>query len=287
MKRLRALSVLTAGLLVAACAEDDDPQRQLERYVDGYASTVCSALVTCSCSAPSTAQDCAAAYRTMLEYAVAEEMIQSPARAPVAAAIDACLGDLRAAVQGCPGPTRSEVSGGGFEIAKAGFEVLVRSCEPRWIFAGIRASGERCASPRDCAPGLGCDELTYTCEPYATVDSSCATIPCAEGLYCTPALACATQPAAGQACPDGVCAAGSTCVDVDGLMTCVAPHAATESCTDGAGCVAGTYCDWDAGVCTAPLADGAECTDDFECEHLWCRSGTCADPGFCAISRLR
>ncbi len=288
MKRFRARSVLTVGLLLAACAKDDgDPQRQLERYVEGYASTVCSALVTCSCTAPAAEEDCKAAYRTMLEYALAEEMVQSPARAPVAAAVDTCLGDLRAAVQGCPGPTRSEVTGGGFEIAKASFDVLVPSCTPRGLFAGTLASGERCSSPQDCAPGLGCDEEAYTCAPLAAVDGSCATIGCAEGLHCNSSLTCATRPTAGQACPDFACATGSSCVDVEGVMTCVAPHAATESCTDGAGCVAGTYCDWDVGVCATPLTDGTPCGEDFECEHLWCRSGTCADPGFCAVSRRR
>lgn len=287
MTKLRTLATFTAGLLFAACAKDD-PQRELERLVDGYVSTMCSAMVTCSCTPAAAEADCEAAHRTMIEYTLAEETLRYPARAPVPAAIDACLRDLREAVQGCPGPTHDGAGVMGMTVAKAGFSFLVPSCSEQLIFVGTLASGAYCSSPRECAPDLGCDEVARTCAPRAALDESCATIGCAEGLYCSSSLECATPPAAAAACPDGTCAPGSTCVDVDGLMTCVAPHAEDASCTDGAGCVAGTYCDFsDTGLCVAPRADGADCTYDHQCEHLWCSSGTCADPGFCAISSRR
>lgn len=283
MKKSGVLATAAAALLLAACADDGDPKRELEQYIEGYASTVCSAMVTCSCTAPAGKEACEVAYRTMLEDQLADELLEYPGQVPNPAAIDTCLRDLRAAVQGCPGPTND---GGGISsvaMSKGGFGVWVPSCDEDLIFVGGQAAGEYCAASRECVPGLACNRTTLACAAPAALDASCEDVECAAGLRCDYTQHCVAPPAAGEPCPDGLCAEGSRCVDVDPAPTCVAPHAAEESCADGAGCVAGTFCDWDTELCTVPLADGEDCSSDHQCAHLWCRSdtSTCDDPGFC------
>jgi len=150
----------------------------------------------------------------------------------------------------------------------------------------VQAEGEHCADLVECAAGLVCDDSTMSCVTAPGADASCASTSedCAAGLYCssTDEYTCVPIPGVGAECDsnDRVCAEGSRCVLVTDTYRCVAPHAATESCDDGAGCAAGLYCD---GTCQALLADGAECDYGNQCEHEWCNeAGQCADPGFCA-----
>lgn len=281
-KMHRFASIAAASVLLGACGGSDEGTKAgLERLIEEYASTMCSALVTCSCSAPAAREDCEASYRLMLTAEFAETSIVYPSLTLDPAAVDACLTDLRAAVQGCPGPTHGSDL---VSIAKVddGMRMIVPSCEGERILVGTRALGEYCSGWRDCATGLACNWETRACAAAGAVGDSCTYVDCGAGLYCDGDEQCAALPAVGEPCPSWQCQPGSACVDVDGQLTCVAPRPAGEPCD--AGCAEGTYCDWMAGQCTAIVADGGECIADQQCEHLWCTSeGTCGDPGFCAV----
>jgi hypothetical protein len=277
----RILAALAALALVAGCGKNDKQGTDMESFAADYASIQCNALATCACSDRSAVPSCEAAYTELMKVNLSQTFARSPGFEFDEARGQACLADLRAAVAGCPGPNNE-----GRRMAMASpsmeFGLVIKSCSPSTLLVGSQAEGEYCSSNYDCAPGLLCDDSTSTCAARGGQDASCAIVGCQVGYFCDGGALCQALLPAGDPCADnGQCADGTSCVDVGGTLTCLAPHAQGEDCsTDNAGCVAGTYC---ATTCQAELQDGDECEVGFQCVHTWCDDGTCADPGYCSM----
>jgi len=272
------------ALLWGCGGSSSNGQLNLESFSAGVADTVCSALVSCSCTDASALDDCKTAYgeEFLLMFSETVTVLPGVKLDPTAAAT--CLADLKTAVSTCP----SDLYLGGFSVPRVGATAAglrkgsaPASCSESALLVGVQTEGERCGSSMECAAGLGCDSRTYTCGPLIASGASCQYVDCQEGLYCGSGELCAQTPGAGQPCPDRVCQDGLTCLPVSDAYTCVAPHDIDASCTDGAGCVSGAYCD---STCKALLADGVACTSGSQCVNHWCNSfdSKCANPGFCS-----
>jgi hypothetical protein len=245
-------------------------------------------MVSCSCSDASAAQDCRIAYREMLLLQFSQLQSRYPGQKLDPAAAQTCLTDMRAELGDCaPPPPGERITVTGLASARRGSPVP--SCDV--IFVGTQTQGEMCSYTEDCAPGLACDERTYTCGPKGGAGDGCGPeagfLECQDGLFCFGST-CTVRPRAGEACVAGWCQEGLSCVYVPDTATdtCLAPHALDADCSDGAGCVAGAFCDV-AGTqaCTALLADGGTCTSSSQCLHAWCNpyDSTCANPGICTF----
>jgi hypothetical protein len=298
MTSLRPVAALSVAALLAACGGDSSSSEKkldLQGFIDGYSDTMCSALVHCSCTDATALADCKAVYETYMSYTTAEMFLSHPGARLSPTAARTCLADLSTTLQACPSPT-----GGGSmtksvsPLARASAPVAaadrppvafmqVPSCTYDLLIEGLQAVGEYCSAGEECAAGLVCDRSQHKCVAAPIADASCMTTSgCAEGLYCGSAdHVCHAIPAANAACDaaDQVCATGTTCVQVSGTYTCVAPHAVDQDCTDDAGCAAGLYCD---STCKTLIPDGGDCDYGEQCAHAWCKSDKCADPGFCA-----
>ena len=183
------------------------------------------------------------------------------------------------------------------------------------------AIGQSCASA-PCVDGAYCDG-TSTCAALIAIGGTCTTDnACAYGSVCagTTTMTCTATPKAGDACLQHqggtdcvvtglVCDATTHCVALlDKGATCD-PNApmckedlycdtTTTQCTarpgDGATCdpnvgcappdtcvVTGTAT---TGTCTAPMANGAACQNDSDCQSNFCDTtmSKCADPTVCS-----
>jgi hypothetical protein len=193
------------------------------------------------------------------------------------------------------------------------------SCEPGLPCHGTcRAGtvGSACASPRDCGPGTWCDQGLGRCAVDLPLGAACtSTLQCSGGadciglsivnadpgrcqltaregdrcdFLCRGALACeggrcVPLPRLGAACGFPGCAgANATCRDA----RCVLRGAVGADCI-AESCAFGSFCSVELGAsnptCAAPLAPGAICTRDGQCESGYCtgsevRPGKCADP---------
>jgi hypothetical protein len=84
------------------------------------------------------------------------------------------------------------------------------------------------------------------------------------------------------------CGSGAYCDP--GTAKCVALPAVGQSCALSAMCAPGSYCDvgggFAAAVCKAQGADGAACTNSYQCKsHYDCTGGKCApSAGMCSES---
>jgi hypothetical protein len=299
MTSSRAVAVLSLTALLAGCGKSSsDKKMGLATFVDDYASTMCSALVTCSCTDASVLADCKTVYKEYLSLMSAELFLAYPGARLEPDAAQTCLSDLRTALATCPSPSGGtsmmssippfSSASGLAAVRSSGLAFMdVPSCADDLLVVGVQTADEYCASSVECASGLACDRSKLRCVTAPVLDASCAyTSTCADGLYCGGDDVCHTIPVANEPCDggDGVCAEGSTCVSVDGDYACVAPHALDADCTDGAGCEAGLYCD---GVCKTLIADGGDCDYGSQCAHDWCDyDGKCGDPGFCASASM-
>jgi hypothetical protein len=293
MKRSFVGSLSLAAALLAACGgSDKTPQLDLARFTDRFADRVCSAMVECSCADASALADCKTAYSQELTFFLTVEGY-SPGQKIDPVAAEACLAELQSSMNGCPSPTSG-----------LNQSMMPAHCDPKLFLVGTQAAGEYCNEGQDCAPGLYCDTAhpgAWACAELPGLEEPCVgpNSLCGAGFYCSDLAGslCEPTPGPGDSCNaddayDGLhdeyvdpCQAGTTCAATDDGMKCVAPHELGTECSDGAGCVAGTFCqepvDALPATCVAQLADGAECGDDAECLHGWCAGGTCADVGFC------
>lgn len=272
MRTLRTVAVLSLGaVLMLGCGKSSSNKEPLnvKTLAATLASTVCSEFAKCSCTDPSAVKDCTAAYTEMLTIQFSSQVAGSQAVKVDSAKAQTCIADIKATLSTCSAPP-PYVDG------------FPASCDE--FFVGTQTADELCDGDQDCAPGLACDRRTWTCATPVAVDGDCTGyyLSCAEGLFCNGSV-CKAIPAAGQECPDEVCQDGLSCVYVtaDTKWECVAPHAATESCADGAGCVDTARCV--SGTCVALTADGGACKNWYECLHGWCNTydWKCADPGIC------
>ncbi|MFK8002250.1 MAG: hypothetical protein AB8H86_21825 [Polyangiales bacterium] len=122
-----------------------------------------------------------------------------------------------------------------------------------FLFGALLVSCSESSSPNDTPYGSPCA-------------AGCASLFCAEGErfpdgYCT------------AACPDGVCSAGSSCVEEFGSPLCLASCADPTACREGyqcwrgtcrPDCISNTECGPDT-VCESGTCTGAECTTNAEC----------------------
>jgi hypothetical protein len=126
---------------------------------------------------------------------------------------------------------------------------------------------------------LVCVALDDRCDPAG--DPCCAGAFCEAGPYTPEAGRCVAQRADGEycgaafECTSGQCNAASRC----GPLVC---SAAGEACGE-AGCCAGTYCESNSyletfGHCTPALPDGEFCTDASECQTGACTNNQCGVP---------
>lgn len=154
-------------------------------------------------------------------------------------------------------------------------------CEAR------KAEGEACSGDQCQSPSLGCDDGVCTPPPG---DGQPCTSYCAFPYGCERDTdLCRPMKTVGEPCDPSrsICAIGLTC-DGD-TNTCVAPGGVGTACEGlliGRNCEPGLYCAWDAEqadrFCQPERADGAECTNDIECQSMHCsESGTCGPKPVC------
>lgn len=189
--------------------------------------------------------------------------------------------------------------------------------EPCPVLGG-RGQGETCFGETqgvfdDCAQGLGCSPLTFTCQPLAGPGQSCFDIECQPGLYCrwdqsdarcqagategqpcdfescAEGLYCEWQPndqqicrayaAAGESCAQRPCVDALWCDDRD---VCVTAPREGDPCLWGSLCAQGYVCDPDFGACVTPPDAGAPCLQGDCNTGAWCDTrevpeGICAE----------
>jgi hypothetical protein len=193
----------------------------------------------------------------------------------------------------------------GFDCVEGFCELGATGCSGSCVRLGRQ--GENCDN--DCGSGLGCRD--NSCQPLSQDGGPC---PCEEGLRCDASGACRPQGTAGAACqgPDDCafefeCASDKTCRRLAGTgetcdasqdatavecgagfycdhstaparcaaepalgAPCVAPADGTLTCVSGFCDVAGSQ------RCEALRAEGAGCTQQFECASGLCSAGHCA-----------
>jgi len=264
-----------SATLLAGCSSSNSSSNDesMNALASQMASTICSAMVQCSCTDAAAQADCQAAYTEMVKYELSMMLVEHPAQMIDDAKAKTCLADVKANLSGCSAPSPGQDDG-----------IFPQSCNE--MLVGTQPQGDMCWEDQDCAPGLGCDWRDQTCAPLVAVEGDCNYVSCQEGLQCQSGT-CASLPAAGAPCPYNECQDGLRCVYVsaDDRNECVAPHTANADCSDGAGCVDGTYCDSGTETCLALVPDGGDCTSWDQCLHGWCNyyEEKCADPGICGM----
>jgi len=261
------LSVVTALSCVGGCGKSQGggeqiPQSELPSRI---ASLQCESLAGC-CQSSGFAFDtaaCKAAVTADFQEEIGEELQRRVVYDAQAA------GDCLAAV----GP---QVMCGELE------DVSAPACER--IFRGTIPLGQACNSDNECVPVAGqratcysadgvaaevCTDLSTTNARHGQAGEACFST-CSEGGECGAVVG----PAPGPGVPVPAMEP-ATCYRDDGLY-CSALDGCSplldvgETCMDYDSCRGDAFCDFTTGVCTAPRADGEECTGDSECQ-----SGSC------------
>lgn len=146
--------------------------------------------------------------------------------------------------------------------------------EPDRLFCDLDASPPTCAArrgaggscsvgPNACADGFYCT-TDAVCAEFGEVGAPCTSFAaCAVGLTCAEGL-CAPAPTRGEACPEGVCAAGLFCSFSEFPPACVPRIAEGAPCGFSDLCVEGTGCYFDpkftSGICATPTPIGEACS---------------------------
>lgn len=125
------------------------------------------------------------------------------------------------------------------------------------VFVKVAPTGAACTDIADgsfygeCDPKFGYCGSDKRCNAWQTKDQPCSITP--TRLFCAPDLTCLNPtPSKPGKCsgPSLARQLGDTCGSSSGPMQI---------------CVAGTFCNWDTGVCEAQKPDGASCKFDDEC----------------------
>ncbi len=152
---------------------------------------------------------------------------------------------------------------GGYVTCDAGI------CEAQ---ASTSLDGPRVSAGQPCNATCSGTTNSYGCTGVASAASS-AVGNCwvQDGLYCSSNGTCVAAPLIGQTCGDYYyCEAAGHCES----GTCVA-DTASGACTNDDDCVTGTFCDYNAQVCTALKANGTGCNSDGECAGGQCEQDRC------------
>jgi hypothetical protein len=130
------------------------------------------------------------------------------------------------------------------------------------VLTGTVANGASCYLDVDCSTGWCNSTFSLcpgTCQPFALLNQSCATVPCGPGLACDGTNTCKTESAANGPCP---CQAGLWCDDAALPGTCRVPQtsgaclpANFDQCAVGYACV-GTP----SATCQSLVGLGGDCT---------------------------
>jgi hypothetical protein len=128
------------------------------------------------------------------------------------------------------------------------------------VLTGQVANGAACYLDEDCSTGW-CNSTASlcpgTCQPFAQLNQSCASVQCAKGLSCDAQVCKAESPANGP-CP---CQAGLWCDSSGASPVCKAALALGASCsTTDDQCNALTKCAGTPATCQSFVGLGASCT---------------------------
>jgi Dickkopf N-terminal cysteine-rich region len=158
---------------------------------------------------------------------------------------------------------------------------------------------EDCFSGLPCVDGAFCDSLTGLCTALKPMSSTCTNDgECTYGLACVGTAGnrtCGSLPAIGQPCAtkgtycdfnldackqvavSGVCTSSSQCSPYypcdfnTAPNNCVRGPAVGQPCDSSRRCFdAGTFCDFNVGMCAAMKADGEACNATEECSTGFC-----------------
>jgi hypothetical protein len=158
-----------------------------------------------------------------------------------------------------------------------------------WVIEGLRAAGADCRLGVECAPGAWCRvgaTCPGTCKSWAARDAACGfEEPCDPAADLCRDGTCVALPGAGDACPEGICAAPLACDPADGA--CRAPGGPDAACGPShAPCAAGLVClqtdEATAGTCGLPRELDQACFEDGDCTTdaagrlRICAGGACA-----------
>lgn len=129
-----------------------------------------------------------------------------------------------------------------------------------------------------CGPGRYCDSDDEVCRALAGLDESCVETECEEGLTCNSRDYCVEIAGLDESCGETRCEDGLECLHLATGMRCKPTPGEGEYC-EGT-CVGDLRCDPEQDLCLRPLADGAACVDDPQCDSWLCVDGSCvARPG--------
>lgn len=290
---------LSAFLLTACGGDDDDGETIIEEktplqaFSDRVGQIVCNAYVDCGCMPETKLADCQAALSDTLPLAGGIALMALPGLGFNNDAAQLCLDDIETVFTACPVDAELDES---FLPASCG-ALTESGIGVAFTFAyGLQQLDDYCSNDMECAPGLGCHQLTGTCETLVATGGDCRYLDCAAGNSCyyessgsTNTYTCVADLAAGVQCEvlaSDQCAAGLYCLEdyAEGLghmycETSLLPLNAEcyNTTSDPQECATGLYCEtWDSNTCKARLAGGAACETAHE---EMCLSNDCVSDG--------
>jgi len=235
MKRLLAGLGLGVACLSTGCKEDIDA----DKYVESFASSVCDAVIACSCEYPNGAQldHCVQQLEvggsSLVELNRVEglkfdgECAQKEIDAVGSLGCEVLVGDPDAECKkpckvwhGPEGKGATCTSVNGYDNCKQGLVCGAGVCVDPCAEADLPNVGEACAPQYGCEEEAFCDSRTTPLFPICVAmpgeGAACAEtdfgLACAEDLYCDAMdSVCVALPGAGEECPDGACAENLFC----------------------------------------------------------------------------
>ncbi len=129
----------------------------------------------------------------------------------------------------------------GLAIPAADFQAMNEVCSE--VYRGTKVANASCAGDAECISGLICDKGH-----------------CGTAAVVAPGAGCANI---GETCPQGFYCSGAS-----GIWVCASKVATGVACDDALPCLENLRCV--AGVCTARLGIGEDCTLDQDCSSGFC-----------------
>lgn len=235
MKRFLAGLALGVACLSTSCKDN----LEADKYVESLASSVCDAVIACSCEYPNGAQlDHCVQQLEVGGSSLAElnrvqglkfdgECAQKEIDAVGSLGCEVLVPDPDAECKrpckvwhGPEGKGATCTSINGYDNCKQGLVCNGSSCVDPCAEADLPNVGEACAPQFGCEEEAFCDSRTTPLFPICVAlpgeGVACAEtdfgLACAEDLYCDPMdTVCVGLPGAGEECPDGACAQDLSC----------------------------------------------------------------------------
>jgi hypothetical protein len=195
--------------------------------------------------------------------------------------IDDCKGDINEPVNA----GRMAYDAGAAGDCVASLEAIIGDCsigdDANWptacdaMLVGAVPEGGTCDDSDECVGNLDC--RNDRCTRMPTQGEMCADGSCADDLYCRDDDRCHAYAAFGASCADSDVYCGDDLQCSSATDTCAPYPTVGQSCADTS-CDDDLYCD-ESDICRVERADGAQCTEDRQCESYECVDNACKSDG--------